>query len=111
MVLGEEEEQQQHPMSSSSEGDAGSPRIHISMSKQLHGGTNGSAAMPKSVEMKSYSNANRIADKTIQAAIGTNPGLYKSVRKALKNQTLNFKINVECKCSSRVSWISFCIRS
>jgi hypothetical protein len=29
--------------------------------------------------------------------MAANPGLYKSVRKALKNQTLNFKINVECK--------------
>jgi len=42
-------------------------------------------------------NANANAKKqTIHSTIAANPGLYKSVRKALKNQTLNFKINVEC---------------
>jgi len=42
----------------------------------------------------SSSNNNNNVDDTNAHHVG---GLLKSVRKALKNQTLNFKINVECK--------------
>eukprot|EP00535_Pseudo-nitzschia_heimii_P003726 CAMPEP_0197195506 /NCGR_PEP_ID=MMETSP1423-20130617/31273_1 /TAXON_ID=476441 /ORGANISM="Pseudo-nitzschia heimii, Strain UNC1101" /LENGTH=80 /DNA_ID=CAMNT_0042649161 /DNA_START=580 /DNA_END=819 /DNA_ORIENTATION=- len=45
----------------------------------------------------SNSDGSTTATKTIHSGMAAaNPGLYKSVRKALKNQTLNFKINVEC---------------
>ncbi|VEU34712.1 unnamed protein product [Pseudo-nitzschia multistriata] len=53
----------------------GTPRIQISLSS---------------------SSSSKSNSGSMEAAIEAEPGLYKSVRKALKERTLNFKINVEC---------------
>ena len=67
------------------------PRIQISLSKDQRKNMASSGSPPQG-----KSNSEGIANAKTTVAT---PGLYKSVRKALKNQTLNFKINVECKLS------------
>jgi hypothetical protein len=86
----------------------GTPRIQISLSKDQRKSMFAASVTPARGSGKTHSdnsegsncNSNSEttnAKKTIHSTIAANPGLYKSVRKALKNQTLNFKINVECK--------------
>lgn len=84
--------------SSSKTGNSSTPRIQISLSKDQR--KNMAAAAAASTPAKASdvtANASAYPQKTIDSVMAANPGLYKSVRKALKNQTLNFKINVECK--------------
>ena len=80
-------------MSSSSSSNSGSstPRIQISLSKDQRKSMAAASVTP--------AKASELAKKTTidSSMVAANPGLYKSVRKALKNQSLNFKINVECK--------------
>ena len=84
----------------SNNNNAGTPRIQISLSKQqrkntsvISPGTTTTTTTAVSPNNSSNNNVNNNMNNMISA----NPVLYKSVRKALKNQTLNFKINVECK--------------
>jgi len=81
----------------------GTSRIQISLSKeQRMSRTAASVTLAKATGKTNTninsdgSNSDTNARKTIRSTITDNPMLYKSVRKALKNQTLNFKINVEC---------------
>ena len=71
------------------------PRIQISLSKSTSGTGTANAS----------TSATATPQPSSSSLLGNNNKLYKSVRKALKNQTLNFKINVECKFkSSRMKW-------
>ena len=54
-------------------------------------------ALSQSMSSNNHIDHDNSNSDSIETSINANPELYKSVRKALKNQTLNFKINVECK--------------
>ena len=83
--------------SSSKTGNSSTPRIQISLSKDQRKNMVAAAASTPAKASDVTANASANPQKTIDSVMAANPGLYKSVRKALKNQTLNFKINVECK--------------
>ena len=78
-------------MSSSSSSSNNTPRIQISLSKSTSGTGTANAS----------TSATATPQPSSSSLLGNNNKLYKSVRKALKNQTLNFKINVECKFKSK----------
>lgn len=67
------------------------PRIQISLGKDQR------KNMASASQEKSNSDSIANSKKAVHSGDVANAALYKSVRKALKNQSLNFKINVECK--------------
>ena len=73
------------------------PRIQISLSKSTSGTGTANAS----------TSATATPQPSSSSLLGNNNKLYKSVRKALKNQTLNFKINVECKFKSKSSGVKW----
>ena len=74
------------------------PRIQISLSKSTSGTGTANASTSATATPQPSSTS---------SLLGNNNKLYKSVRKALKNQTLNFKINVECKFKSKSSGVKW----